>query len=133
VQGSSSYQEGYEQAMMELIKGSPDNVVGVISGGTVTGEDYDRALIPAIHEKLKRHNKIRLLFQMSKDFSHLAYDAYLEDIKITWHVFDLERVAIVSDVHWINESVRLFRFMYPFPRAIFSNDELDKAKEWISE
>jgi hypothetical protein len=40
----------------------------------------------------------------------LTPDAFLEDGKVTWHVFDLERVAIVSDVHWLNESVRLFRF-----------------------
>jgi predicted alternative tryptophan synthase beta-subunit len=56
--------------MMESIKGLPDIFVGVISGGTVTGEDYSRVLIPAIQDKLKKYKKIRLFFQADND-SHI--------------------------------------------------------------
>lgn len=27
--------------MMELMQGLPDNVLGIIGSGTITGEDYD--------------------------------------------------------------------------------------------
>ena len=59
----------------------PDNVVGVNLSGTITGEDYDTLLIPAIKDKLKKYKKIRMLFQGSRDFSHLTLGADLEDAK----------------------------------------------------
>ena len=114
-------------------QGLPDNVVGVNLSGTITGEDYDTVLIPAIKDKLKKYKKIRMLFQGSRDFSHLTLDAYLEDAKVTWHMFEFEKVTVVSDIHWMNDSVKLFRFLMPMPVKIFSNDELDKAKAWVSE
>ncbi len=48
-------------------------------------------------------------------------------------MFEFEKVAVVSDIHWMNDSVKLFRFLMPVPVKIFSNDELDKAKAWVSE
>ena len=119
--------------MMEIIQGLPENVVGVTAFGTVTGEDYDNVLISAINEKLKKFKKIRILYQTSRDFSHLTYDAYLEDAKVTWHITSIEKVAVVSDVHWINDSIKIFRFIIPISVKLFSNDELDKAKVWVSE
>jgi hypothetical protein len=36
--------------MLELIQGLPDNVLGIIGSGTITGEDYDTVLIPAMKD-----------------------------------------------------------------------------------
>jgi len=119
--------------MMEIIQGLPENVVGVTASGTVTGEDYDNVLITAIDEKLKKFKKIRILYQTSRDFSHLTYGAYLEDAKVTWHITSIEKVAVVSDVHWINDSIKIFRFIIPTSVKLFSNDELDEARAWVSE
>ena len=52
--------------MMELMKGLPDNVVGIIGTRTITGEDYDAVLIPAMKDKLQRHKKIRMLLSIEK-------------------------------------------------------------------
>ena len=66
--------------MMELIQGLPDNVLGIIGSGTITGEGYDTVLIPAMKDKLQRHKKIRMLYQLKTDFPHYALDAYLEAV-----------------------------------------------------
>jgi hypothetical protein len=63
----------------------------------------------------------------------IPYDAYLEDTKVTWHITSIEKVAVVSDVHWINDSIKIFRFIIPISVKLFSNDELDKAKVWVGE
>ena len=47
--------------------------------------------------------------------------------------FHLEKVAVVSDVHWINDSVNVFKFIIPVPVKVFSNNELEKAKAWVIE
>ncbi|HII81469.1 MAG TPA: STAS/SEC14 domain-containing protein [Methanosarcina sp.] len=119
--------------MMELIKGLPDNVLGIIGSGTITGEDYDTVLIPAMKDKLQRHKKIRMLYQLNTDFKHYALDAYLEDSKVSLHILSFEKVAVVSDVHWINDSVNLFKFIISVQVKVFSNNEFDKAKAWVSE
>ena len=43
--------------MMELMQGLLDNVLGIIGSGTITGNDYDTVLIPAMKDKLQRHKK----------------------------------------------------------------------------
>jgi hypothetical protein len=119
--------------MMELMQGLPDNVLGIVGSGTITGEDYDTVLIPAMKDKLQKYKKIRILYQLNNDFVHYALDAYLEDAKVTWHTLSFEKVAVVSDVHWINDSVNLYKFIIPVPVKVFSNNELDKAKVWVIE
>ena len=119
--------------MMELMQGLPDNVLSIVGSGTITGEDYDTVLIPAMKDKLQKYKKIRILYQLNNDFVHYALDTYLEDAKVTWHTLSFEKVAVVSDVHWINDSVNLYKFIIPVPVKVFSNNELDKAKVWVIE
>jgi hypothetical protein len=119
--------------MMELMKDLPDNVVGIVGSGNITAEDYDTVLIPVMHEKLKKYKKIRLLYQLTEDYKHYELGAYLEDAKVTWHTFSFEKIAFVSDVHWMRDSVNLYKFIIPVQMRVFSNNELEKAKEWIGE
>jgi hypothetical protein len=55
--------------MMELLNGLPDNVIGIVGSGTITAEDYDTVLIPAIKDKLQKYKKVRILYQLTKDFT----------------------------------------------------------------
>ena len=70
---------------------------------------------------------------MKKDFEHYALDVYLEGTKVTLHTLSLEKIAVVSDVHWINDSVNLLNFIMPSQVRVFSNNEFDKAKAWVVE
>lgn len=119
--------------MIEIMQGLPENVIGVIYNGTVTGKDYDDVLIPIFKEKLKKYGKLRLLYQINTGISHFAWSSYLEDAKVSWHLFSFEKVAIVSDIHWVDELVKLFAFMMPMPTKAFTGDKLDEAKAWVSE
>jgi hypothetical protein len=40
----------------------PDNVLGVLAIGKITGTDYETILISALDEKLKSNTKIRILY-----------------------------------------------------------------------
>ena len=46
--------------MIEIIKGLPNNVVGIAVEGRVTKKDCYDVLMPAMEKSLKRHDKIRL-------------------------------------------------------------------------
>ena len=63
----------------------------------------------------------------------MTYDAYLEDAMVTWHITAIEKVAVVSDVDWINDTIKIFKLVIPIEVKLFSYKELGKAKAWISE
>ena len=60
---------------MELMKGLPDNVLGIVGSGTITGEDYDTVLIPAMKDKLQKYKKIRILYQLR--FCHFPQYSFI--------------------------------------------------------
>ena len=84
-------------------------------------------------DKLQRHKKIRLIYQLNKDFVYYSIDAKLEDAKLSLHTLSLEKVAVVSDVHWINDSVNIFKLIIPVSVKVFNNSEFVKAKAWVIE
>jgi hypothetical protein len=120
--------------MIEIIRGMPDNVVAVIAHGKVTGEDYHTVFISAIEEKLRTHKKIRLLYCLGKDFSGYTVVAILDDAKVSvQHLTAFEKMAVVTDVHWITEAAKFFGVFIPCPVKIYANERLSEAKTWITE
>jgi hypothetical protein len=120
--------------MIEIIQGMPENIVAVSASGKVTGEDYDKVLIPAIEDKLKKHGKIRVLYVLGPDVTGFTAEAMWDDAKIgIKHLTAYEKVAVVSDVGWVVGAVKFFSFIIPCPVKIFGNDKLSEAKTWISE
>jgi hypothetical protein len=118
--------------MIELLTSFPDNVIALSCKGQVTIEDYDEILVPAILEALKRHDKIRLLYKTSADFTGYDPGAMWEDLKIgVEHPTRWERVAVVTDVDWIVQMMRLFSFLWPCPTKLFSPSETTQAYDWI--
>ena len=69
--------------MIEIMQGLPDNFIGVIYSGTVTGKDYDDVLIPVFKEKLNKYGKLRLLYQINTGISHFSWSSYMEDAKVS--------------------------------------------------
>ncbi|AYK13992.1 MAG: STAS/SEC14 domain-containing protein [Methanosarcina thermophila] len=120
--------------MIEIIEGLPDNVVAVRVSGEVTGDDYSKVLIPAIEDKIQKYGKIRMLYQMDKELEWFTISAMLEDAKVgIRNLTAFEKIAVVSDVDWMNSAVGLFKFIIPFPVRTYKNEKLSEAKAWISE
>ncbi len=84
--------------MLELIEGLPGNVVGIAVSGRLTMQDCQDVLVPAMQKSLKRHEKIRLYYELNSRFPGAAWDELdlgLEDAS------RCERVAIVTDIGWV--------------------------------
>jgi hypothetical protein len=119
--------------MIELLKDFPDNVIAVSCDGQVTKEDYDGIFIPAILEALKRHDKIRLLYKTSANFTGYDPGAIWEDMKIgVEHPTRWERVAVVTEVEWIVQMMRIFSFLIPCPTKVFQSSQSTQARAWIT-
>ncbi|MEM9301720.1 MAG: STAS/SEC14 domain-containing protein [Pseudomonadota bacterium] len=120
--------------MIEVMNDLPDQVLGVRASGKVTGEDYQNGLVPALEDKLSRFRKARLLYVVGNDFMGYTGDAAWEDAKVGMkHFAAFERVAIVTDVDWIENTAKAFGFMLPGEVRVFDDDELEAARQWICE
>jgi hypothetical protein len=110
--------------MLELIDGLPGNVVGIAVSGRLTMQDCQDVLVPAMQRSLKRHDKIRLYYELNSRFPGAAWDELelgLEDLS------RCERVAIVTDIGWVRLTVKALRFLIPSEIRVFPTEQADPA------
>ena len=120
--------------MIEVITDLPDRVLGLKASGEVTAEDYRNVLVPALEEKLTKHKKARLLYVFDDEFGGYTGGAAWEDAKVGMkHLTAFERVAVVTDIDWVENMVKAFGFAMPGEVRVFDDDDLDDARQWISE
>jgi hypothetical protein len=120
--------------MVEQIPDLPENVIGFTAKGTVTANDYESVIIPAVEALFSRRSKVRFLYHLGEDFSGFEAAAVWDDTKLGMkHLGGWERLAIVSDVEWIRAAVKIFGIAIPAHVRLFHNRELAEATRWISE
>jgi len=120
--------------MVEQIPELPDNVLGFTAKGTVTADDYESVIIPAVDALFSRQPKVRFLYHLGEDFSGFEAAAMWDDAKLGLkHLAGWEKVAVVSDVDWIRAAVRVLGLVISGQVRVFHNRELAEAKRWVSE
>lgn len=119
--------------MIETLRDFPDNVVAVSCHGHVTRDDYDKVLIPAVEGKLARHDKVRLYYEIGPEFTGIDPGAIWADFKVGMeHLSRWDRVAIVTDVDWIKNTMRFFSFLFPVEMRFFPMTQAAEARSWIA-
>lgn len=120
--------------MIEVMTDLPDRVLGLKASGQVSARDYQTVLVPAIEAKLRKHKKARLLYVLGDEFEGFTGGAAWEDAKVGMkHLTSFERVAVVTDVDWIENIVKAFGFALPGEVRVFDDDDLDDARLWVCE
>src|SRR5689334_25367963 len=114
--------------MLELIDGLPGNIVGIAVSGRLTKQDYEDLLVPAMQKSLRRHEKIRLYYELNSRFPGAAWDEL--DLGLE-HASRCERVAIVTDIGWVRLTVKALRFLIPSEIRVFTTLEVDEGRDWI--
>lgn len=118
--------------MMKLLTHLPDNVVGISASGEVDSKDYETVLIPAIEAALKKHDRIRVLYELTPEFRGFTAGAMWDDSRFGLaHWTAWERLALVTDVHWVANATRMFAFAMPGLIKVFPNSEQTEAEKWI--
>ena len=120
--------------MIEILPGFPDDVLAVAGSGEVSEDDYRKVLVPAVAEKLKNHKTVRLIYHLGERFTGFTAGAMWEDTKLgisRWSHWG--RIALVTDVSWIAQAVRLFAPLFHHPVRVFANADIGAAKLWIVE
>ena len=115
-----------------LSANSPETVVAVTCEGRVTRKDYDDVLVPAVTAALQQHERVRLYYEITPQFSSIEAGAIWEDFRIGMeYLLRWERVAVVTDIEWIRHTMNVFRFLLPGEIRVFVGSETAVAREWI--
>jgi hypothetical protein len=118
--------------LIRILSGFPENVVAVACEGRVTRKDYDDVLVPAVTGGLQRHEKLRLYYEITPQFSGIEAGAIWEDFRIGMgHLLRWERITVVTDIEWIRHAVNVFRFLLPGKVRVFAGSETSLARKWI--
>ncbi len=95
-------------------------------------EDYHRTLIPEAERRIERHKALRVLLILGAEFEGMTPAAMWADAKLGLRYWaDFGRVAVVTDVDWVEKAVRLFAPLFHHPVRVFPNSALDAAERWI--
>ena len=115
--------------MLEIVKGLPDNVIGIVARGRVTKEECDSVLRPALESSLKKDKKPRLYYEIGCRFPGAGW-ANLEtglDRLPQW-----ERIAVVTDTAWVRQTVNALGFLLASEVRVFSCFEAAEGRAWIA-
>ena len=120
--------------MIQLMQDLPDGVIGFTATGKISGEDYERVIIPAVEAGLKQHSHLSLVYHLGEGFKGFDAAALWDDAKVGLrHLTAWDRVAVVTDVDWIGNAAKAFGFLMPCHVRVFANGELAGARAWVAE
>lgn len=120
--------------MFEEIADLPDQVIGLKITGKITAEDYRKNLIPLVEEKLKKHKRIDCLCLIEYRLPGVEPAAVWEDMRLGLsNINHWGRIALVTDIDWIESSINFFKIFWPGHLRQFDLDDYDKAKKWVCE
>ena len=118
--------------MIEILD-SPSNVVAVRAVGTLTRDDYEQVLDPAVERLLAAHGELRAVIVVGDEFDSVTAGGAWEDTKFGLaHWGKWKRCAVVTDKDWAKHGVKLFGWMMPGEVKVFGDDEIADALEWAS-
>ncbi|MGO9135614.1 MAG: STAS/SEC14 domain-containing protein [Methylovirgula sp.] len=119
--------------MIEALSGFPEGTLAFICHGQVTKDDYASTIAPEVDKAAGGHDKIRLYYEIGRDFSGIEPSAILEDFKVGMgHLGQWERIAVVTDVDWIKLTAQGFGLFMPGKVRVFPTEESGVAKSWIT-
>ena len=120
--------------MLTLIPDLPAGVVGVQAHGTITADDYQQVLVPAVEaaQRASSSGKARVLYVLGEDFPDFTAGAVWSDTRLgLGHLRSWERIAIVTDADWLRHSIHGLGWMMPGDVRVFPTGELDEARSWV--
>jgi hypothetical protein len=114
------------------ITNMPIGTIGFEATGKVSQEDYEAVLVPAVQAAMEA-GRVRILYVLGDDFESYAPGAMWADTKL-WagNLRGWEKIAIATDIDWIENAIKAFRWMMPGKVRLFDDDEVDEAQLWLA-
>jgi stage II sporulation SpoAA-like protein len=116
-----------------VLDGYADDVVALKAEGRITSADYEETLIPLAEAAINAHSKVKLLYWCGEEFTGFSAGAAWDDARFGMaNMSKFSKIAFVTDIGWMRESVKMFGPLLPGAVQVFDNGDIEKAKTWIS-
>jgi hypothetical protein len=122
-------------SMIEVLTDMPEGVAGIRVSGRLKGEDL-REFKPVM-AGLLHADEIRLVEVISNDYEGFGPGGLVEDLKLGFGALfqnhsKFKRIAVVSDKEWVTHTLHALAWMVPGELALFSLDDIERAKKWAA-
>lgn len=125
-----SGEESYDA--VKILDGFPNDVLAMEISGRLRAADYEQVIDPLIAEKLTRHKKLKVLLVVGEGFEGATSGAAWDDMKLGLRNFTkYSKLAIVTDLNWMRNSVRLMAPFMPARVHTYPLFKKDLAEDWI--
>jgi len=117
------------------ILGLPATVVGVEAHGSVTAEDCENVLIPAVRAAgaASGDGKVRVLVVLGSDFRELTAGAAWSEAKLALGRFGRwERIAVVGDAEWLRRAIGVVGWAMPGEIRVYAPGRFNDAHSWVT-
>ena len=119
--------------MITEMNNFPPGVLGFRISGTVTADDFKIAKA-RVEQALEVHDKINFLLVIDTSIANLTPGAWIQDTIMGFsHLFQWEKVAMVSDQDGVRTFIDMFSLLVPGEYRGFAMNELQDAIAWVSE
>jgi hypothetical protein len=118
--------------MLRPLPDLPSGVLGFEAVGEVHSDDYRDVLRPAI-DSAAASGGVRLVYVLGPEFDGYSAGAAWQDTELGLsHVSAFERIAVVTDVGWVEHLVNGFGWMVPGELRRFALADRDEAVRWAA-
>ena len=117
--------------MIKELSGLPDGVIGFETTGKVRAEDYRDVVLPAL-ERAAAAGEVRFVVVIP-EFHGMSGGAVWQDLKVGiehWRAW--KRIALVTDIGWMENMTSLFGWMTPGEVRHFPLAQRDEAIAWAA-
>ena len=117
--------------MIAELDGLPAGVIGFEASGKIAAEDYRDVVLPAL-ERAARSGDVRFVIVM-RDFDGISGGAIWQDLRVGFeHLRSWKRIALVTDIEWMQHMTSLFGWMTPGEIRHFPLAQRDEAIAWAA-
>ena len=117
--------------MIKELDGMPAGVIGFEATGMLRAEDYRDVVLPAL-ERAAAAGDIRFVIVIP-EFRGMSGGAVWQDLKVgVEHLRAWKRIALVTDIEWMNVMTTLFGWMTPGEVRHFPLAQRDEAIAWAA-
>lgn len=118
--------------MIHLEDDTPEHVVVATASGTVTAQDYEHTLMPAVNRATGEDERARLMYVLGEDFDGYEGEAALDDLRLGMHHWaDFAKIALVTDHASWRVATRAMGFLMPGEVRVFDLAAADDARAWL--
>jgi hypothetical protein len=117
--------------MMKELSDLPTGVIGFEVAGELKAEDYRDVVLPAL-ERAAAGGEVRFVVVIP-EFHGMSGGALWQDLKVgIEHLRAWKRIALVTDIGWMERMTSLFGWMTPGEIRHFPLAQRDEAIVWAA-